>query len=110
LENALSLIVEKLLQKNKVSFDKSELDLQIKSHPSYPSLHSITGVLDHFGIENFALDLPQTQNVYEQLPNSFIAHLKTEQGEELVFAIKKNNLVKLVYPNRKKYSSNLWRD
>ena len=50
MKSPLSLIVKKLLSKNAISFDKKELDFQIQSHPSYPSLHAITGVLDHFNI------------------------------------------------------------
>ena len=27
---------------------RDELEFQLLSHPSYPSLHAVTGVLDHF--------------------------------------------------------------
>jgi len=95
-------LVNKLLLKNKIPFDNSELKLQIESHPSYPSLHAITGVLDHFGVENMAFDIPQTQEVYNELPDFFIAHIKLTQGEELVFVEKRENQVVLTLPNKKK--------
>jgi len=102
MENHLYKIVEKLLSKNKLSFDTEELKLQIQSHPSYPSLHAITGVLDHFGIENLALDVPQTKEVFDQLPQNFIAHIKTDTEEELVLVSKKNNTIQLFYTNGKR--------
>lgn len=102
MKNSLALIVQLLLQKNKIPFDKAELDLQIQSHPSYPSLHAITGVLEHFGIENFALDLPQNMDVFEQLPNSIIAHLKSNEQEELVFVQKNGKQLNIRFSNNKK--------
>ena len=47
-------IASLLLRKNGIQFDKDEFLFQIQSHPSYPSLHSITGVLEHFNIDNIA--------------------------------------------------------
>jgi len=102
LKSTLYFIVQTLLLKNKIPFDNSELKLQIESHPSYPSLHAITGVLDHFGIENMAFDIPQTREVYKELPNFFIAHIKLVQGDELVFVDKKENQVILTLPNKNK--------
>ena len=71
-----------LLKKNAISFDKEELFFQIQSHPSYPSLHSITGVFDHFNIENIAARVPKTQEVLDQLPNSFIAQINDEDKKQ----------------------------
>ena len=77
-KDTLALIVSRLLQKNKVSFDKPELLFQIQSHPSYPSLHAITGVLDHFKIENVAANIPTDKTSFEQMPDSFMAQIKNE--------------------------------
>jgi len=88
LKETLINLVQRLLKKNQIFFDKEELSFQIQSHPSYPSLHSITGVLDHFKIENIAADVPVTKETLLQLPNCFIAQINTEQGNDLVTAEK----------------------
>jgi uncharacterized membrane protein len=88
-------IASLLLRKNDIPFDKDELSFQIQSHPSYPSLHSITGVFDHFNIENIAARVPNTQEVFDQLPNSFIAQLNDDNGQELVLLEKKKGLNKI---------------
>ncbi len=84
MKNALSLIVQKLLSSNGIVYDKKELDFQIQSHPSYPSLHAITGVLDHFNIENIAAEVPTDVQTLQQLPDSFIAQISTDTGNDLV--------------------------
>ena len=83
MKNSLSYLIQHLLSKNKINFDKNELKLQIESHPSYPSLHAITGVLDHFSIDNMALDIPQNEAVFKQLPNYFIAYIASKEGMKL---------------------------
>jgi uncharacterized membrane protein len=88
-------IASLLLKKNDIPFDKDELSFQIESHPSYPSLHSITGVFDHFNIENVAARVPNTQEVFDQLPNSFIAQLNDDNGQELVLLEKKKGSNKI---------------
>lgn len=90
MKNKLSDIVGKLLNSNKIHFDRKELSFQIQSHPSYPSLHSITGVLDHFNIDNIAAEIPVNLETLKQLPNFFIAQVEGKKGKDLV-AIKKNN-------------------
>lgn len=71
-------LVGRLLQKNKIPFDKAELSFQIQSHPSYPSLHAITGVLDHFKIENVAARIPKDHESLNQLPDTFLAQLEAD--------------------------------
>ena len=88
-------IASLLLRKNGIPFDKDEFLFQIQSHPSYPSLHSITGVLDHFNIENVAARVPNTQEVLDQLPKSFIAQVNSENGQNLYLFEKKGNSGKL---------------
>lgn len=84
MKNQLSVIVSKLLTNAKIPFDKNELSFQIQSHPSYPSLHSITGVLDHFNIENIAANIPINIETLKQLPSNFIAQLNDDNGQSLV--------------------------
>lgn len=84
MKNSLNLLVAHLLRKNKISFDKDELAFQIESHPSYPSLHAITGVLNHFNIENVAAEVPVSKEVLEQLPAVYLAQIRDDNGERLV--------------------------
>ncbi|CAL2089774.1 vitamin K epoxide reductase family protein [Tenacibaculum sp. 190524A02b] len=92
MEKSLTYLVELLLKKNKISYDKKELNFQIQSHPSYPSLHAITGVLTHFNIENIAADVPVNTETLQQLPNCFLAQIITDQGKDLAIIEKKNSL------------------
>ncbi len=81
-----TLLIE-YLQKMNIQIHKEELKFQLLSHPSCPSLHAITGVLDHFGIDNIALDVPVNEEIVAQFPNIFLAQINTEQGKELVIAV-----------------------
>ena len=101
MKDTLINLVQKLLKKNQISFDKEELSFQIQSHPSYPSLHAITGVLDHFNIENVAADVPQNTETLLQLPNCFIAQINTEQGKDLV-VIERKGLDYTIYTTENK--------
>ena len=89
MKNSLIPLVERLLKKNKILFDKKELAFQIQSHPSFPSLHSITGVLDHFNIENVAADVPANIETLVQLPACFLAQINTDHGKDLVIVDRK---------------------
>ena len=84
MENNLVYLVKQLLKKNEINFDKEELSFQIQSHPSYPSLHAITGVLTHFNVDNIALQVPVNEETLAELPKHFIAQIKIENGEDFV--------------------------
>lgn len=84
-------IVQPFLKKNAILFDKEELIFQIQSHPSYPSLHAITGVLDHFNIENIAAQVPVEKETLISLPNTFIAQIHDKKRHELVFVERKKS-------------------
>jgi len=86
----LYYIVKQLVSKNDIRIHEDELQLQLLSHPSYPSLHSVTGVLDHFSIPNAALRIPKTQEVLQQLPPYFMASMTAQKGQELVLVEKKS--------------------
>lgn len=73
----LSYQINYLLKKNAIAVDFEELDFQIKTHPTYPSLHAITGVLDHFNIENLTVDSFVNSESYKQIFHTFIAQLIT---------------------------------
>jgi uncharacterized membrane protein len=92
-ENALIYQIQQLLAHTKISFDKEELAFQIQSHPSYPSLHAITGVLDHFNIDNLALDIPKTESVLEQLPKAFLGQITTDEGNDFALILRKGDKI-----------------
>jgi len=99
--NTLNYLVAQLLRKNKIPFDKEELSFQIQSHPSYPSLHAVTGVLDHFNIENLAADVPVNVEVLLQLPDSFIAQVNTDTGKDLVVVQRVKLDYNIIYSSKK---------
>ncbi|WP_299384125.1 vitamin K epoxide reductase family protein [uncultured Lacinutrix sp.] len=100
MKDSLSFLVQSLLQKNKIKIDGEELDFQIQSHPSYPSLHAITGVLSHFDIENTAIRVPVDKETLEQLPPSFIAQIKRNEVTDFALVVKKGKNYKTIYNNK----------
>ena len=102
LKKPLINVVELLLKKNKIVFDKQELAFQIQSHPSYPSLHSITGVLDHFNIENIAAEIPQNKETILELPNCFLAQVEEDKNKEIVTVLRAKSTYILYYSYSKK--------
>ena len=66
--DSLLFLLKTFLQKENYKINFEELEFQLLSHPSYPSLHSVTGVFDHFNIENIALEVPTNRETLEQLP------------------------------------------
>ncbi|WP_044399852.1 vitamin K epoxide reductase family protein [Lacinutrix sp. Hel_I_90] len=101
MKDTLSFLVQALLQNNKIKIDSAELDFQIQSHPSYPSLHAITGVLSHFTIVHTAIRVPVDKNTLEQLPASYIGQIKSEDETEFAFVINKGKKYKIIYSNKK---------
>ncbi|NOU17158.1 MAG: hypothetical protein HOO91_06325 [Bacteroidales bacterium] len=91
-----------LLRKNGIRVNEPELEFQLLSHPSYPSLHSITGVLDHFAIENYALDVPKEIETLDLLPNSFLAVVKTEEHNGFVMVSRHSLGFQLSFDGNKK--------
>ena len=89
-ENLL-LILEGLLIRNKIKVNQEELRLQLFGHPTYPSLNSLTGVLDHFKIPNMALEVPKSEENIQYLPESFIAHINKPSGESFALIWKDND-------------------
>ncbi len=88
-------ILDQLIIKSNIRINRSELKLQLSSHPSYPSLHALTGVLEHFDIPNAALRLPVNKEILDQLPRHFIANVDTDRGGDLVLIEKKGTKIKL---------------
>jgi len=101
-ENTIFNILNLYLKDHHIKIPIEELELQLLSHPSYPSLHSITGVLDHFNIDNMALEVPQNRETFDMLPEQFISFVTMENGSEFVVTKKINNGVQIYFGNRKK--------
>ena len=94
-------MLEKLVIKNNIHVNQEELKLQLLSHPSYPSLHALTGVLDHFGITNLALRVPVNKETLVELPSCFIANVVREQEQSsLVLVEKKAAMFKISYDKK----------
>ena len=94
-------LLQLFIVKNNIQLHKEELKLQLLSHPSYPSLHSVTGVLEHFGVPNVALKVPSTLEVLEQAPTYFLANIELDSLDELVLVEKKKASIKITYQDKK---------
>lgn len=90
-----------LAKKNNVKFDNEEAQIQLLSHPYYPSINSITDLFSHFNVDNIALEVPINQNSFSQLPDTFLAQIKDENSSDLVVVSKKSNGVFIVYDKKK---------
>lgn len=94
-------ILEQLVIKNNIRVNQEELNLQLLSHPSYPSLHAFSGVLDHFDIDNLALRLPINIETLQQLPACWIAQIDQGEGVEFVLVEHKEEQYQIINQRRK---------
>lgn len=67
------------LQRLHIPVSPALIKRQLKTHPDYPSLLSITDTLDYLGIENAAMQIEK--NLLHEVTTPFLAHLKTNGGE-----------------------------
>ena len=87
------------LEKENITIDKNEFEIQIQSHPDYPSLLTISDTLSFFNIDNGAMRIDVSEIVL--LPDCFIALLSEEVKEpQMYFIEKKGN--SYFYTNDKK--------
>lgn len=94
-------LVRAYLKKENITINFEELKFQLLSHPSYPGLHSITGVLSHFNIDHGAYEVPKDQETLQHLPNNFIT-LTSNNGQFIwVTKDKRKNRFKINYGNNK---------
>ncbi|MGB6267649.1 MAG: vitamin K epoxide reductase family protein [Olleya sp.] len=89
------------LERNKIFLDKKEFEFQIQSHPNYPSLNSITGVLTHFKIDNIAAEVPVNIDTVKQLPNIYLAEINGDMGNELAIVECKQSEYKITSKTQK---------
>lgn len=102
MNDSLFQLIQKFTRRNRIRLHEEELKLQLTSHPSYPSLHSVTGVLEHFNVPHVAVRLPQNPEMLEHLTTSFLATRSTDQGDELVIAEPRTGMVKITNSKLKK--------
>ncbi|MGD1846084.1 MAG: vitamin K epoxide reductase family protein [Salibacteraceae bacterium] len=106
MDDQLFYLLSRLLDKHHIYLNKAELKLQIASHPTYPSLHAVTGVLDHFKIENLVVEVPQNEATLSQLPAHFLSVVYLDEQEAFVVTTLKRNRVVLELGDGKKKSLN----
>jgi len=97
MEKELKQTIEIFLSTNNIAFNKEELNLQLLTHPYFPSINAITDLFDHFKIENVAAELPKEVGILSELPTSFLAHIKEGNREKIVLVVKQNEALKLTY-------------
>jgi len=97
MEKELKQTIEIFLSSNNIAFNKEELNLQLLTHPYFPSINAITDLFDHFKIENVAAELPKEVSILSELPATFLAHIKEDHSEKIVLVVKKNDALKLIY-------------
>ena len=81
----MSATVYNWLKELKIPVSKTYLHQQLLSHPDYPSLLSITDILNELGIENTAVQIERDQ--LGEIETPFLVHLNGNGGE---FVIIKN--------------------
>jgi uncharacterized membrane protein len=101
MNDQLIFLLSQLAKKNNINLDNDETKIQLLSHPYYPSINSITDLFNHFEIDNLAMKVETDLDTFSQLPDSFLAQIQDDNGEELVLVSKVNNKVELVYNNEK---------
>ncbi len=70
------------------------IDRQMKSHPHYPSLVSITDTLDYLGIEHLSIEINEDQ--LHEIPTPFLAHLKNNGGKFVI--VENRDKLEEIYP------------
>jgi len=105
--NSTSYLLKILLKLHSIKIDESELKFQFESHPSYPSLHALTGVLNHFRISNLALEVQRDLETLSELPEAFIAHIINKRGENFALVIRSNTSIRIIYDKKVEENLNL---
>lgn len=89
-KNKVHKLVLSLLKLNGYRLSNNEFELQLYSHPEFPSLKAVTDTLDFFKIDNIALKV--NFEALSKLPNAFLAVLN---NGNLNLVSKKSNKFKL---------------
>lgn len=112
MKKSISNIANKYLQNLSYQIDSKTFELQLITHPEYPSFKSISDTFDYFGIENIAAEVPF--EILDELPNSFITLVKLREQQRLYLIKKRNDKILLVDENLEtqelttKYFKTIW--
>lgn len=101
--NDLVYVLHQTILFNRIHVDFQELEFQLKTHPTYPSLHALTGVLDHFQMDHMAIEVPVDSEVLDYLPLVFITPLEISASSGLAFIEKKGNQFKVHFSKKDAY-------
>jgi protein-disulfide isomerase/uncharacterized membrane protein len=71
LKESIENIVNKYIQLSNYKVVSKSINLQLLTHPDYPSIKAISDTYDYFGIENIVANVPF--EVINQLPENFIS-------------------------------------
>lgn len=93
---SISNIAHKYLQLSNYTIDTKTIELQLLTHPNYPSIKSISDTYDYFSIENIVANVPF--EVLDQLPDNFIGLI----NDKLHLISKNKNFAYITSENLKK--------
>ncbi|MCG2612723.1 hypothetical protein LZZ85_00465 [Terrimonas sp. NA20] len=82
MRNELIAPLHQWLKELTVAVPARYLQQKLAAHPEYPSLASITDVLDDLGLDNGAYVV--NRNDWNDLPTPFLAHLNDQQGKLVI--------------------------
>jgi hypothetical protein len=92
MDNNISSVLVLLLRQLKVRVTKNTIYDEVIKHPDYPSISTISSVLDRWGMPNGAFNVSVQE--LKEVPIPFVAHLKSDNGEfALVTSITHENLI-----------------
>lgn len=97
MNNQLIYLLSQLAEKNNINLDRDETNLQLLSHPYFPSINSITDLFNHFNIDNIALKVNNDLETLTQIPDTFLAQITVSNGTELILATKTDTGVQMVF-------------
>ncbi|MCF6168854.1 vitamin K epoxide reductase family protein [Lutibacter sp.] len=97
----LIYLLQHLAKESNIIMDMDEARVQLLSHPYYPSINSVTDLFNHFSIDNLAMRVDNNLETLSQIPNTFLAQVKEESGNQLVIVSKNKDDVELIYDKNK---------
>lgn len=100
MDQSLIHLTKLLISKHHIKIPSNELTFQISSHPSFPSLHAVTGVLQHFGVESMSLRIPQNEDALAHLEGYFMAQV-SRFGDHIVVVGKVRDHYEIVFDQYK---------
>lgn len=88
------------LQLSNYSIDSKTLELQLLTHPDFPSFKAVSDTYDYFGIENLVAKVPV--ETLSKLPNNFITLLQSNNDLESFLVRRKKDCFWVINQELKK--------